>query len=114
MWLGTLNLNLAAALFGFLSWGIIERGWSQLYFNLSDYGLGYSLLQIFLAWLVIEASGRMVFARGLYRSAGFFVSDALGTLSAGSHGNVRDRLLGSLRHQTAVRYPATWLESLSR
>jgi len=56
MWLGTLNLSLAAALFGFLAWGIIERGWSQLYYNLADRGLGYSLLQIFLAWLLIEGS----------------------------------------------------------
>lgn len=53
--LGTFNLNVAAATYGFLGWGVMEKGWSQIYFNFSDYSLGWAVLSVFLAFLVIEA-----------------------------------------------------------
>lgn len=54
--LGTFNLNLAAGSFGFLAWGIFERGWSQMYFDFSDYSYGWAALSVFLAFLFIEAA----------------------------------------------------------
>lgn len=56
MLLGLLNMNMASAIFGVLTWGVFEHGWSQLYYDMDDYSLGWAALSVFLAWLVIEAS----------------------------------------------------------
>jgi lathosterol oxidase len=54
--LGVLNYNLAVLLSSILIWGVVEKGWSQLYWDISQYSLVYTFLSIFLCWLLIEIS----------------------------------------------------------
>lgn len=59
---GTLNMNIASAAFGFLGWGVLEHGWSQIYFDFNDYSLAWAALSVFLAFLFIEASAYYIHA----------------------------------------------------
>jgi Delta7-sterol 5-desaturase len=59
---GTLNMNIASAAFGFLGWGVLEHGWSQIYFDINEYSYGWAALSVFLAFLVIEASAYYIHA----------------------------------------------------
>ncbi|CAA0118855.1 Uncharacterised protein [BD1-7 clade bacterium] len=61
---GTFNMNMAAGTFGFLAWGIIEHGWGQIYWNFSDYSLGWAGLSVFLAFFFIEACAYYMHAAG--------------------------------------------------
>lgn len=54
--LGTFNLNVAAGTFGFIAWGVVEKGWGQIYYDIGDYGYGWAGLSVFLAFLFIEAA----------------------------------------------------------
>ena len=54
-WLAVFNLACSSALYGFIFWGILERGWSQLYWDFNAHSIAYAALSFFLAWLVIEA-----------------------------------------------------------
>ena len=60
--LGTFNLNVAAGTFGLLAWGILEKGWSRLYFDMNDYGYDWAALSVFLAFLFIEAAAYYIHA----------------------------------------------------
>jgi lathosterol oxidase len=62
MWLGLMNMSLAAAAFGVVSWGVFEQGWSKLYYDISDYGYGYFFFSIFICWLFIETCAFYVHA----------------------------------------------------
>jgi len=64
--LGTFNMNCAALSFGFLAWGVIEKGWGQIYFDFNDYSYGWAALSVFLAFLFIEASAYYMHALGHY------------------------------------------------
>lgn len=52
--LGTFNMNVASAAFGFLGWGVLEQGWGQIYYDINDYSYGWAALSVFLAFLLIE------------------------------------------------------------
>ena len=62
--LGTFNMSTAASFFGFLAWGIFEKGWSQIYYDFADYSLGWAFLSVFIAFLFIEASAYYMHAAG--------------------------------------------------
>lgn len=62
MFWGTLNMNIASAAFGFIGWGVLEHGWSQIYFDINEYSYGWAALSVFLAFLFIEASAYYVHA----------------------------------------------------
>lgn len=64
MWLGIFNMNLAALVFGVIGWGLFEHGWTQLYFDPSEYSWQYTLLSVFLCWLFIEAHAYYLHAGG--------------------------------------------------
>lgn len=53
--LGTFNMTLAGAILGFIGWGILEQGWSQIYYDINEYSYGWAALSVFLAFLLIEA-----------------------------------------------------------
>ncbi len=54
--LGTFNMNVASGCFGFIAWGVLEQGWSQLYWDYSDYSYGWAFLSVFLSFFFIEAA----------------------------------------------------------
>ena len=60
--LGTFNMNVAAGSFGFIAWGIVEKGWSQIYFDIHEYSYGWAALSVFLAFLFIEAAAYYIHA----------------------------------------------------
>lgn len=60
--LGTFNMNIAAASFGFLGWGVLEQGWGQIYYNIHDYSYGWAVLSVFVAFFFIEASAYYIHA----------------------------------------------------
>jgi lathosterol oxidase len=52
--LGTFNMNVASTITGFLAWGVIEKGWTQIYFTFNDYSYGWAFLSFILALLVVD------------------------------------------------------------
>lgn len=55
MLLGWFNFNVATIGAGVIMWGLMEHGWTKLYFDLSEQSLGYTIASAFFCWLFIEA-----------------------------------------------------------
>lgn len=60
--LGTLNMNIGIMLMAFLTWGALEKGWTQLYYDINDYSYGWAALSVFLSFLFIEACAYYIHA----------------------------------------------------
>ena len=54
MLLGWFNFNVATIGSGVFMWGVVEQGWSKLYFGLGEHSLAYTLVSAFFCWLFIE------------------------------------------------------------
>lgn len=50
-----ININLATCVFAVLVWGIIEQGWSLIYYDLNQFGLVYLLVSAVACFFFIEA-----------------------------------------------------------
>ncbi len=64
MLLGLFNYNIASASFGVIAWGVLEQGWSQIYYDINDYSYGWAALSVFLCWLFIETAAFFLHAGG--------------------------------------------------
>ena len=62
--LGIFNMNVASFMSGLIAWGIFEKGWTQMYFNVSDYGYGWTILSFFLALLFLDGAAYYYHALG--------------------------------------------------
>lgn len=54
--LGMFNMNMASLVSGFLAWGLFEKGWTKIYFDISEYGYGWTILSFFLGLLFLDAA----------------------------------------------------------
>ncbi|MEH6551470.1 MAG: sterol desaturase family protein [Pseudomonadales bacterium] len=60
--LGLFNFNLATIGAGILMWGIVEHGWTQLYFDIGQESLAYTVVSVFFCWLFIESAAYYIHA----------------------------------------------------
>lgn len=61
---GLFNMNMASVISGVLAYGIIEKGWSQMYFDFNDYSYGWAALSLVLAFLFLDAAAYYYHALG--------------------------------------------------
>lgn len=61
---GIFNMNMASFMSGFLAWGVLEKGWSSVYFDLAEYGYGWAFLSFVLTLLFIDAAAYYYHALG--------------------------------------------------
>jgi lathosterol oxidase len=54
--LGIFNMNLASILSGSLAYVIMEKAWTKMYFDLSEYGYGWAFLSLVLALLFLDGA----------------------------------------------------------
>lgn len=62
--LGLFNMNVASLMSGLLAWGVIEKGWTQIYFDINDYSYGWAFLSLILAFLFLDAAAYYYHALG--------------------------------------------------
>lgn len=54
--LGIFNMNMASFLSGFLAWGVFEKGWTQIYFDINEYSYSWAFLSLILAFLFLDGA----------------------------------------------------------
>jgi lathosterol oxidase len=62
--LGIFNMNMASVMSGLLAWGVLEKGWSKIYFDFNDYAYGWAFLSFFLALLFLDGAAYYYHALG--------------------------------------------------
>lgn len=62
--LGFFNMNVASVMSGVLAYGIIEKGWTQMYFDINDYSYGWAALSLVLAFLFLDGAAYYYHALG--------------------------------------------------
>jgi len=62
--LGFFNINMASLMSGILAWGVIEKGWTQIYFDFNEYSYGWAALSLVLAFLFLDAAAYYYHALG--------------------------------------------------
>ncbi len=53
--LGLFNINMASVISGTLAWGVLQKGWTQIYLDINEYSYGWAILSFFLAMLILDA-----------------------------------------------------------
>lgn len=61
---GIFNMQVASLFSGLMAWGILEKGWTKMYFDVHDYGYGWTILSFFLAMLFLDGAAYYYHALG--------------------------------------------------